>query len=266
MNYLTSKLRTRQQQGGSGNGGVGPTGGPHLSIAPGAIEEAVHYMQFSGDIDLSELYFSAEGQGTGVESFVDIAVFEVPGHCTSHNCDLSQFGVGALTHFNGITFLNLCQAGRLMIDNNIFQGHHTQLMIPSEGPMPSHIKRSAGTFKVPIQNRYYDVMIANCNEHGRRIQLAGQVVFAFEDNLTPILTARSLTILTTVAFAVCLVLSLLSIKIERGTRSDWEYQQFHNVEVEREEQERARLRDENDSSEDSGEEPDQVELRPATVA
>ena len=76
------------------------------------MEEAVHYMQFTGEIDLSELVFSAEGPSNGVQSFVDVAVFEVPSQCTSHNCDLSQFGVGALTHFNGVTFLNLCQSGR----------------------------------------------------------------------------------------------------------------------------------------------------------
>ena len=145
-----------------------------------------------------------------------------------------------------------------MIDNNIFQGHHTQLMIPSEGPMPSHIKHSSGIFKVPVKNRNYDVMIANCNENGRRVQLAGQVVFDFEDNFAP-LTSGSLTILTMIAVAVCLVLSLLSIKIERGTRSDWEYQRIRSFEAEREDQERQR------QSDDEVEE-EQVELRRATVA
>ena len=109
MNYLRSKLPRGKASGGSS----GPAlGGPHLTINPGSVEEAVHYMQFTGEIDLSELVFSAEGPSNGVQSFVDVAVFEVPSQCTSHNCDLSQFGVGALTHFNGVTFLNLCQSGR----------------------------------------------------------------------------------------------------------------------------------------------------------
>ena len=146
-------------------------------------------------------------------------------------------------------------------------------MVPSDGPMPSHIKRSAGTFQVPVKNRNYDVMIANCNENGRRVMLKGQVVFDFQEkNFTP-LTSGSLTILTTVAFAVCLILSLLSIKIERGTRSDWEYQRFQSIEAEREDRERERLRtnvSQNDGDdqeeEEEEEEMERVQLRPATVA
>jgi hypothetical protein len=239
--------------------------GPHLTISPGDVEEAVHYMQFTGDIDLSELVFTAESSGTGIESFLDIAAFEVPPHCSSHNCDLSQYGVGAQTHFNGVTFLGLCQSGRLVIDTNIFQGHHIQLMVPSDGPMPSHIK-SNGTFKVPVQNRNYNVMLANCNDQGRSVSVTGQVVFDFDENLTPI-TPKTLTVLTSVALAICLLFSALSIKIDRGTRADWEYRRFQNFEVLREGQARERL-EQNDAEEgdtDAEESREHVELRPASI-
>jgi hypothetical protein len=237
MNYINQNLwegvghRAHERGGGKG---------PHLIITPGDVEEAVHYMQFTGDIDLSELTFTVETGGAGIESFLDIAVFEVPPHCSSHNCDLSRYGVGEVTHFNGVAFLGLCQAGRLVIDRNIFQGHHTQLMVPSEDPMPSNINKSDGTFKVPVQDRNYNVILANCNDKGRPVSVTGQVVFDFEESFTPV-TPRTLIILTSVALAICLFFSALSIKIDRGTRADWEYRRFQNFGVLQEEQTQERL-------------------------
>jgi hypothetical protein len=264
MNYISKELRDEVghplPERGGGNG-------PHLTITPGDVEEAVHYMQFTGEIDLSELIFTAESGGTGIESFLDIAVFEVPPHCSSRNCDLSRYGVGALTHLNGVTFLGLCQSGRLVIDRNIFQGHHSQLMVPSAGPMPSNIIKSNGTFKVPVQNRNYNVMLANCNEKGRPVSVSGQVDFDFEENFTPI-TPRTVTILTFVALAICILFSALSIKIDRGTRADWEYRRFQSFEMLREEQARERLEqnDGNEGGTNDEESPEPEELRPASIA
>ena len=91
--------------------------GPSIGIPPGQVKEDVHYMESRGAIDLSELRFYADEYPQaahssldfgvqsnktyeedqikdknvgGVETFVDIAVFEVPKHCTSRNCDLSK--------------------------------------------------------------------------------------------------------------------------------------------------------------------------------
>ena len=107
--------------------------GPMLNLPPGQVEEAVHYMSDSGFIDLSFLRFSSSssslisGQqypqhtvindhnhndeksniqniqaqqqnGGGIESFLDIAVFEVPQHCTSRNCDLSKVRTDSTFH------------------------------------------------------------------------------------------------------------------------------------------------------------------------
>eukprot|EP00535_Pseudo-nitzschia_heimii_P013612 CAMPEP_0197193960 /NCGR_PEP_ID=MMETSP1423-20130617/28368_1 /TAXON_ID=476441 /ORGANISM="Pseudo-nitzschia heimii, Strain UNC1101" /LENGTH=204 /DNA_ID=CAMNT_0042647295 /DNA_START=149 /DNA_END=760 /DNA_ORIENTATION=- len=177
--------------------------GPTINISPGRIKEDVHYMESRGSIDLSHLRFysddytgsknvivnyQSENNKTNTgenesdmhknsgfshvewkESFLDIAVFEVPENCTSRNCDLSKFGIGSLTHFDGNSYLNLCQSGRLRIDQNIFKGHHTQLMIPGEGGMPDRIKQNKNNkFRMP-KHRHYEVMLANCNEKGRRV-------------------------------------------------------------------------------------------------
>lgn len=261
MNFMRNKI-SRARNGYQANV---HNQGPHLTIAPGAVEEAVHLMQFAGDINLSELTFTAENHGMSVESFLDIVVFEVPPHCNSHNCDLSLYGIGTLTHFNGVSFLGLCQAGRLMIDHNIFQGHHTQLMVPSEGSMPSHIAKSSDRFTIPVQNRNYDVMIANCNGEGRRISLSGQVVFDFQNDIAPI-TPKSLALLTFVALSVCLMFTLLSIKIDRGTRADWEYRRVQNVEIQREESTRERSQRQHDGEEGgSTEESDEDDISSETT-
>jgi len=233
--------------------------GPMLNLPPGQVEEAVHYMSDSGFIDLSFLRFSSSssslisGQqypqhtvindhnhndeksniqniqaqqqnGSGIESFLDIAVFEVPQHCTSRNCDLSKYGVGSLSHFQDATYLSLCQAGRLILDHNKFKGKHTQLMIPridSGTPMPDYITSKAGKFSFP-QKRYYEVMIANCNEKNEQtIHVTGQVVFDFVEYGSTPLTIRSLSILMSMAFCVFVILSMLAIRINCGTRSDF---------------------------------------------
>ena len=88
--------------------------GPSIGIPAGQVKEDVHYMESRGSIDLSSLRFHADDYPQGahsgifgfdlqsnktneehtehknVESFLDIAVFEVPEHCTSRNCDLSK--------------------------------------------------------------------------------------------------------------------------------------------------------------------------------
>lgn len=219
---------------------------PVVTIAGGKVEEAVHYMSDPGYIDLSFLRFyssstyrsqyynsgntnnyKGDGAGSddamkhindGVESFLDVAVFEVPEHCTSRNCDLSRFGVGSLSHFKSSNYLTLCKNGRLVLDHNNFKGFHTQLMIPSEGPMPTHIKNAK--FSVP-EKRFYEVILANCNGKGQRVHVSGQVVFDFEYGIYQ-LTGKSMVILMSVAFFVFVCLSTLAIRISCGTRSDFE--------------------------------------------
>ena len=110
------------------------------------------------------------------------------------------------------------------MDYDVFEGHHTQLMIPSEGPMPDRIKhRKNYKFTVP-KNRHCEVMLANCNRKGRRMHVAGQVVFELVEGDAVInnLTAESLMFLLSLAFMVFALLTSLAIRINWGTRSDFE--------------------------------------------
>ena len=102
--------------------------------------------------------------------------------------------------------------------------------------MPDRIKQfKSGKFSVP-KNRHYEVMLANCHPKGRHIHVTGQVVFDVMDGDATNLTTESLTILVSVAFFVFLFLTILSIRINWGTRADYEYGRFGLVSIAEEEE------------------------------
>jgi len=259
MDFIRNQIANfnRNDHDEDDNNNQDQTDRPTSDISPGQVEEAVHYMSQNGYIDISFLRFASSlskyHKGVqiqdGVESFLDVAVFEVPEHCTSRNCDLSKYGVGSLTHFQGATYLSLCQAGRLMLDHNIFDGFHTQLMIPRESPMPNHITN--GKFQVP-KDRYYEVMLANCNQNGQHVHVSGQVVFEFQDGPVQ-LTNGSLALLISLAFTVFISLSILAVRINWGTRADFEYSRFASPP---EQVVPTDNTDEDDQEEDDGEDDD----------
>jgi len=221
-----SGTRTRHQ---SGRGGHGNSHHHHgLQIHPGQVEEAVHWIQYSGEINLSELRFVAgEKSNHNVDSFVDLAVFEVPMDCQgSQSCDLSKYGIGTLEHFGGFAFLNMCEDGRLKIDKELFRGHHEELYVPSDGlieedrvPNPEILIAATG--------RNYEVMVANCNKMGRDVTLMGQVVFdSFREDSQNMVAPEMKLILF--ALFTCLFFTFCSVRINMGTRSDYIYNRFNS--------------------------------------
>lgn len=116
-NFLT-RLKTGHHGGDENDDNI--LSGPNIGISPGQVKEDVHYMESRGSIDLSTLRFHAEeypkktqsnlnlripsnstqeiivgNNPVGYESIVDIAVFQVPEHCNSQNCDLSKVRLAA---------------------------------------------------------------------------------------------------------------------------------------------------------------------------
>lgn len=265
MNFIRDQI-SKWKRGGDASTDKDSYAGPKVYINAGQIQEAAHYMPFLGAIDLSELTFSAfpypdseTYEDFGVESFLDIAVFPVPDHCTSRTCDLSELGVGFQTVYDGITFLNLCQGGRLWLDLSKFQGLHASLMVPMEGSMPEHIKK--GKLEVSEKNQNFEVMIANCNPNGRRISLSGQVVFEIGDDPLVSLSLVSELKLTLVALAVCLFFSLFSIRVRMGTQADHNYR-LANPEEDPSDSQQIQLPPRNDVQEENEE---LSQLRGATV-
>jgi len=140
--------------------------------------------------------------------------------------------------------------------------------------MPDRIKQfKSSKFSMP-KNHHYEVMLANCNEKGRHIHVTGQVVFDLVDTESTVnnLTAESLTILVSVAFLVFTLLTILAIRINWGTRSDFEHNQYglvsdNNEDDNNEDDERESLTDDNESSqsEEEGHQNDEIESMQATI-
>jgi hypothetical protein len=100
MDFIRNQIANfnRNDHDEDDNSNQDQTDRPTSDISPGQVEEAVHYMSQNGYIDISFLRFASSLSKyhkevqiqDGVESFLDVAVFEVPEHCTSRNCDLSK--------------------------------------------------------------------------------------------------------------------------------------------------------------------------------
>ena len=75
---------------------------------------------------------------------------------------------------------------------------------------------------------HYEVMLANCNQKGRQIHVVGQVVFDVVDSDAVVnnLTAESLTILVSLASMVFALLTILAVRVNLGTRADFEHAQY----------------------------------------
>lgn len=115
--------------------------------------------------------------------------------------------------------------------------------------MPNHITN--GKFHVP-KDRYYEVMLANCNQNGQHVHVSGQVVFEFQDGPVQ-LTNGSLALLISLAFTVFISFSILAVKINWGTRADFEYSRFASPS---EQVVPTDNTDEDDQEEDDGEDDD----------
>ena len=208
--------------------------GYSIVLEPGQIEEAVHFMQGRGTIDLSDLSFFAfpreeTGSQTNSTSYVDIAIFPLPKGCSGgEKCDLSDLGVGKRETFDGISFLDLCHEGRLRLDTGIYKGHHAYIKVPNTGKMAKSVEYSQ--LAAEHGQRDYEVMIANCNLSGRKIRIQGQVLFDFSkdqhpktNTLTPFPGHPLVSISVFLFFTVCFV------RIRFTTRAAYEELRSHST-------------------------------------
>jgi hypothetical protein len=255
MNFLMNRLRS----GGQKTTHEHPSHIENIvvQILPGQVEEAVHKLQHPGGINLSELRFHVlqvddeeddeasvydrnhhhdnqqeeydDTDTTSTITYIDIAIFEVPNDCNSQKCDLTEYGVGILEHYDGIRFLNLCSTeGRLKINTDKFIGHHIELPVPTKGPMlTDRVNKEDSEIYIADSGRTFEVMISNCNKQlGRQIDLYGQVIFdsirsakSQEDNLG----ISSEIHLILFGLSICLFFTFCTIRINMGTRAQYTY-------------------------------------------
>ena len=136
-------------------------------------------------------------QGLGGGSTVDIVVFHVPDECarSREGCDWTELGVGASDADGNLRWccsddavaLGFCKAdrqyGRLIINQNKFQGDHRVLAIPASG----HIERSItdGRMDFATEEGRYVMIISNCNDYGRDLQVTGSYEFVSKHGHLP---------------------------------------------------------------------------------
>ncbi len=106
--------------------------------------------------------------------------------------------------------------------NDKFTGHATHLTVPAEGNMPDRIKqRQYNKIRMP-ETKHYEVMLANCAANGRKVRVSGQVVFDLVDDGVDSLTRQSLTVLVSVAAVIFCLFVILTVRVNMGTRADFE--------------------------------------------
>ena len=187
----------------------GTTLSPNVILQPGQVEETKELMEHPGSIDLSQLKFHAIPRSESyrlnpntkvqrqvpdgldaVETIVDIAIFPMPTMCAiQHNnfgCDMSKLGIGKTESYQGVSFNSLCnsQTGRLNIIHDYYHGFTTSIPVPinDKGKMSKHIQNKSDRLYFPSSSKpdtYYGIVIANCNQYGREVQIKGNLIFEY---------------------------------------------------------------------------------------
>lgn len=196
-----------------------------FQLSPGQIEEAVNYMRVPGKIDISDLAFETmiadddRPEENILDSVIDIAIFALPSECRHGSfCDLSKLGVGTTEEFDGVSFVNLCEHGRLVVHKDFYQGHYSSIRVPREGRMSKqHVKY--GVFDVKEAGVDYEVIIANCNENGRKVRVQGEVLFNFEEDSSTLRanTTDVPSIYPFISISVFLMLTMCFFRVQCGT-------------------------------------------------
>jgi len=130
-------------------------------------------------------------------STVDVIAFHVPDECarSKAGCDWTELGVGASDGNGSLRWccsddavsLGFCRAdtqyGRLIIDKTKFQGDHRVLAIPASG----HIERTItdGRMDFKTEDGRYVMIIANCNDFGRDLEVTGSYEFVSKHGHLP---------------------------------------------------------------------------------
>ena len=136
------------------------------------------------------------------DAYVDIVIFEFPIHCSPNSdksCDLPSYGIGAMVDNEdrfgfGIPHphLSLCNetTGRLIMDEDKFEGYHTTLHIPPEGYIMKDRITDPQAHRIPAfpsKDTQFEIFFANCDTHaygtGRNIELSGQILFEYDPSL-----------------------------------------------------------------------------------
>jgi hypothetical protein len=149
------------------------------------------------DVQSQEHQRQLEGGVEEGSSVVDIAVFNLPDSCanTRSGCDWTDLGIGAKTAnkttrwcCSGDAVENgLCAGGddygRLIIQNDLFNGNHRFVEISQTGASKKSIRY--GKMEEHVTGQYV-VLFANCNpKEGREVAVTGETIWRSKHGFLP---------------------------------------------------------------------------------
>lgn len=113
---------------------------------------------------------------------------------TKEGCDWNKLGIGNSDKYGNVRWccsedsisLGLCsakEAGRLIVDAGVYKGEHRFVNVPAKGEF-------IGTVSYPVMTTHsgsgqYTLLMANCNDYGRDVQLDGQSVWKSNGGYLP---------------------------------------------------------------------------------
>eukprot|EP00590_Aulacoseira_subarctica_P009913 CAMPEP_0172417584 /NCGR_PEP_ID=MMETSP1064-20121228/4121_1 /TAXON_ID=202472 /ORGANISM="Aulacoseira subarctica , Strain CCAP 1002/5" /LENGTH=559 /DNA_ID=CAMNT_0013156027 /DNA_START=141 /DNA_END=1820 /DNA_ORIENTATION=+ len=118
-------------------------------------------------------------------SKIDIVVFREPDDChrSTSGCDWTKLGVGASDSYGNLRWccandaiqLNMCTGkndyGRLILNASLFKGSTRSITIDANGKQEIHV--SSPLLSVDEGSGNYVMVMANCNDEGRTVDVAG---------------------------------------------------------------------------------------------
>lgn len=131
-------------------------------------------------------------------TFVDIVIFYLPSSCahSKKGCDWTELGVGNRSEDGAelrwcctseAAALGICAGGgnftgRLIVDDQKFNGKYRSITVPREGAISTHIRYG----KIEeTKSGTYVVLFANCDEAGREIFVSGASVWKSKHGYLP---------------------------------------------------------------------------------
>lgn len=130
------------------------------------------------------------------DSIIDLLFFHEPAECvkTKTGCDWTKLGVGASDNYGNIRWccaedtiqLGLCEDenfGRMIINQALYKGEHRPVIIPPTGDYETSVKLPVMDTKEGTGQ--YTLVLANCNDYGRKIFVDGNYVWKSKGGYLP---------------------------------------------------------------------------------
>lgn len=132
---------------------------------------------------------------TSGDTYIDLIFFHEPSKCynTKEGCDWTEYGIGTTDSDGGTRWccsseaieLHLCDdsmLGRLITDDR-FAGEHRPVRVPGAGDWEGKVELPV--LRTDDGTGHYTLVLANCNDYGRDINIEGQYIWQSKGGYLP---------------------------------------------------------------------------------